>query len=405
VESESASLATPRRTAFGSLRLHPAILATASTHMVVDGYANIYAPLLPLLIPRLDLSLTMAGLLAMALQIASSVSQLAFGTIADRWRPRVLLLAGPILCVVVMSAIGIAWSPLALAIVLLVGGLGNAAFHPPAAALVYRVSDHRKGLAMSVHITGGSVGQSLAPIVFVPAIAALGLRWSWLVALPGLAALAFTLRMLPPMAPVPRADRQPFSALAPYAKPLGILFTVIVLRTMTASAFATFMPVTLTRQGLTIAEASLAVSTYLFCSSIGSFVGGPLADRFGPKRIILWSLVIAVPFLAVAPFLTGWKLATLAAVGGLLLQSTLPVNVTYGQQLAPVSAATVSSLMMGFAWGTGSLMAPLVGLMADRIGLNLALMTVSGAPLLAAVLAWTLPEPPATHANELRAER
>lgn len=360
--------------------------------MVVDAYANMYAPLLPLLIPRLGLSLTMAGALAMALQMASSVSQLGFGTLADRWRPRVLLLAGPLVCVVVMSAVGMAGSPLVLAMVLLVGGLGNAAFHPPAAALVYRVSDHRKGLAMSVHITGGSIGQSLAPIIFVPAIVALGLHWSWLVALPGLVALAFPLRMLPPVAPVPRADRQPFRALAPYAKPLGVLFTVIVLRTMTASAFATFMPVTLTRQGLTLAEASFAVSTYLFCSSIGSFVGGPLADRFGPKRVILLSLVIAVPFLAVAPFLTGWKLAILASVGGLLLQSTLPVNVTYGQQIAPVSAATVSSLMMGFAWGTGSLMAPLVGLMADRVGLSLALLTISMAPLLAAALALMLPE-------------
>lgn len=392
MSSDQASVETPRTTAFGALRLHPAILATASTHMVVDAYANMYTPLLPLLIPRLGLSLTMAGALAMALQMASSMSQLGFGTIADRWRPRVLLLAGPLLCVVIMSLVGVAWSPLALVIVLVAGGLGNAAFHPPAAALVYRVSDHRKGLAMSVHITGGSIGQSLAPIVFVPAIAALGLHWSWLVALPGLVALAFTLRLLPPVEPVSRGDRQPFSALLPYARPLGVLFTVIVLRTMTSSAFATFMPVTLTEQGLSLAEASFAVSAYLFCSSIGSFVGGPLADRLGPRRVILWSLIVAVPFLAAAPFLTGWKLAILAAVGGLLLQSTLPVNVTYGQQLAPVSAATVSSLMMGFAWGTGWLMAPLVGLLADHVGLTYALVAISTVPLAAAALASTLPD-------------
>jgi FSR family fosmidomycin resistance protein-like MFS transporter len=386
------SASAPRATAFGALALHPAILATASTHFVVDAYMNLYAPLLPLLIPRLDLSLTMAGVLAMALQLASSVSQLGFGALADRWRARVLLLAGPILSVVVMSAIGIAWSPLSLAAVLVIGGLGGAAFHPPAAALVYRVSDHRKGLAMSVHITGGSLGQSMAPIVFVPAIAALGLHWTWLLALPGLAALALTLRLMPPIAPVQRADRQPFTALVPYAKPLTVLFLVVVLRTMTAYAFATFMPVTLTRQGMSVGEASLAVSTYLFFSSVGGFLGGPLADRFGPKRVILLSLVSAVPFLGVAPFLTGWPLAATAAFGGFLLQSTLPVNVTYGQQIAPVSAATVSSLMMGFAWGTGALMAPVVGMLADRVGLSLALLAVAGSPLLGAVLALGLPD-------------
>src|SRR5688500_15252948 len=79
------------------------------------------------------------------------------------------------------------------------------------------------------------------------------------------------------------------------------------------------------------------------------------------------------------------------AVGGLLLQSTLPVNVTFGQMIAPVSAATVSSLMMGFAWGTGGLAVPFVGMIADRIGIEPTLMMMSFMPLGAAALALPLP--------------
>ena len=37
--------------------IHPTILLMACVHMMVDGYGNIFAPLLPLLIPRLNLSL------------------------------------------------------------------------------------------------------------------------------------------------------------------------------------------------------------------------------------------------------------------------------------------------------------------------------------------------------------
>ena len=77
-----------------------------------------------------------------------------------------------------------------------------------------------------------------------------------------------------------------------------------------------------------------------------------------------------MPFLFVAPLLSGWPFVVVLAVGGFLLQSTLPVNVTFAQTLAPISAATVSSLMMGFAWGTGGLAVPLVGLLADRIGIE-----------------------------------
>ena len=79
------------------------------------------------------------------------------------------------------------------------------------------------------------------------------------------------------------------------------------------------------------------------------------------------------------------------AAGGLFLQSTLPVNVTFGQSLAPVSAATVSSLMMGFAWGTGGLSVPIVGLIADRIGIEHTLVGLSLVPLLAAACALPLP--------------
>src|SRR3954451_16665289 len=115
--------------------LHPTVLLMASAHMMDDGYGNIYAPLLPLLIPKLNLSLAAAGTLTMLYQMAASVAQIGFGHVADRWRPRTLVMIGPVVAVSVLSLVGIAPSIAALAAVLIVGGLGAAAFHPPAAAL------------------------------------------------------------------------------------------------------------------------------------------------------------------------------------------------------------------------------------------------------------------------------
>ena len=371
--------------------LHPAIVAAAATHFVVDAYGNLYAPLLPLLMPRLGMNLLAVGTLAMCFQMATSVSQLAFGAIADRWRPHVLLMAGPILAVVVLSLIGAATSQLTLGAILVVGGLGGAAFHPPAAALVHRVSDHRKGLAMSFHITAGSLGFAVAPLVFVPAISRFGLPWSWMVAIPGLLTLAFTLRLLRRM-PAPQVRRsQRWSDLRPFAKPLGLLYAIVVLRTLTAQSLSTFVPVHLTAQGMGVGETSVAVTALLFMTGVGGFFGGPLSDAYGPRRLIVISLVAAVPFLLGAQWTTGWAFVVLISIGGFLLQSTLPVNVTFGQQIAPVSAATVSSLMMGFAWGSGALLAPLVGLIGDRMGLSVALSITAVLPLFAALTAWALP--------------
>ncbi len=375
----------------------------AATHFLVDGYGNILAPLLPLLITQMHLSLAAAGALQTCFQLASSVAQLGFGHVADRWRPRLLLMAGPVLCVTVLATIGLAPSPWLLALVLVIGGLGGAAFHPPAAALVHRFAGASKGFAMSVHITSGTLGQAAAPLVFAPFVQRYGLGATPLLMLPALVVLGAAL-----LPRVPRFDRlqerhetSGFGALRPYAKPLTLLYLIVVLRTLTALSYSTFVPVMLTRRGMSLAEAGTAAAVYLFAVGAGGFVGGPLADRWGARRVIILSLVLCVPFLAIAPTLPGWTLVVVLSVGGFLLQSTLPVNVTFGQMIAPISAATVSSLMMGFAWGTGGLSVPLVGMVADRIGIERTLVTMSFVPLVAAALA--LPLPPGNHAYLARA--
>jgi FSR family fosmidomycin resistance protein-like MFS transporter len=303
--------------------------------------------------------------------------------------------------VTTITLIGLAPDPITLAGVLVVGGLGGAAFHPPAAALVHRFSGEQRGMAMSTHITCGTVGQAMAPLVFAPFVQQFGLGATPVLMIPALAVLFLVL-----LRRIPVFDRLQehheaggIAALRPYARPLTLLYFIVVLRTLTAMSFSTFVPVLLTRRGLSLAQAGTAVSIYLIAVGLGGFFGGPSADRFGARRVIILSLVSCVPFLIVAPMLHGWLFVVVLAMGGFLLQSTLPVNVTFAQLLAPISAATVSSLMMGFAWGTGGLSVPLVGMMADRYGIERALTVMSTLPLVAALLAISLPSGKPAHVS------
>jgi FSR family fosmidomycin resistance protein-like MFS transporter len=371
-------------------RLHPTVVLMACVHMIVDGYGNILAPLLPLLITRLDLSLAAAGTMTMLYQLAASVAQVGFGHLADRWNPRLLVMAGPVVSVTVLSLVGAASNPATLAVLLVVGGLGGAAFHPPAATLAHRLGSDRPGFSMSVYITGGSLGFALGPLLFAPFTERFGLGWTPLLALPGLTVIAFFLARVPRFA-WPTATAGGLSALRPYARPLTLLYLIVVLRTTTAIAISTFLPVMLTRRGMSVSAAGVIAAAYLLSSGIGGFFGGPAADRFGARRVIAWSLALSTPFLLAAPFLEGPIFVAVLMAGGFFLQSTLPVNVMFGQSLAPVSAATVSSLMMGFAWGTGGLTVPLTGLVADKVGIEMTLVGLALVPLVAAALALPLP--------------
>jgi FSR family fosmidomycin resistance protein-like MFS transporter len=389
---------------FRPFGLHGVVVVMAATHFLVDGYGNVLTPLLPLLITNLDLSLAGAGALQMFFQLANSVAQLGFGHLADRSNPRLLLIGGPLLAVATLPLIGLAPTVWVLTAVLILGGLGGAAFHPPAAALVHKYAGEHRGFAMSFHITSGTLGQAMAPLLFAPFVQRFGLRgMPWLV-IPGLAVLAGVL-----LRRVPAMDRLHESAaggglraLRPYIQPLSLLYVIVVLRTLTAVSFSTFIPVMLTRRGMSLAAAGTAASIYLCAVGAGGFLGGPIADRFGARRVIMLSLVFAVPFLAIALLFNGWWLVATIAAGGFLLQSTLPVNVTFAQTIAPISAATVSSLMMGFAWGVGGLAVPFVGMAADRIGIEKTLTMMAFMPLVAAALALPLPASRTTHITHLR---
>ena len=175
-----------------------------------------------------------------------------------------------------------------LAALLLIGGLGGAAFHPPAAALVHAVSGDRKGLAMSTHISGGSLGFALAPLVFAPAVVCAGTVVGVAGRDPGLFALVYTLRLMRRVEiPRKRAKAGLGGTCGRTPSRSALLYIIVVLRTLTANSLSVFLPVLLTRQGMGVSEASAAVSLYLFVSTVGGFLGGPLADRYGARRVII----------------------------------------------------------------------------------------------------------------------
>jgi FSR family fosmidomycin resistance protein-like MFS transporter len=290
-----------------------------------------------------------------------------------------------------MSLGGIATTPLMLGGILVAGCLGSAAFHPTAAAIVNRVGGQRRGTAMSVHVTGGAMGNALAPLIFAPYAAHVGITWTPLLAVPALLLLLSILRGVPDVQLARAGGPRGFAALRPYAVPLALLWAAVVIRTVVALGFSTFLPVVMTGRGMSVSQAGIAVTAYLMAGSIGGLAGGPFADRFGPRRVIAWSLALSVPLLFTALLLSGPIALALLIAGGFFLGSTLPVNITYAHMIAPVATGTVSSLMLGVAWGVGGLAVPLVGLAGDHVGLRPALLTLAVLPTLAAILTLRVP--------------
>ena len=94
------------------------------------------------------------------------------------------------------------------------------------------------------------------------------------------------------------------------------------------------------------------------------------------------SMACATPFLALFVATTGWISLLSLFIGGTFLLLTIPVIVVMAQELIPSQAATVSGLMMGFAWGVaGMIFVPLIGWTADRVGLEPVVWVLAFLPL------------------------
>ena len=356
-----------------------AIFSLSAGHFINDAYSNFLGPLLPLLILKLNLSIAQAGWLAALQVISSSFTQPAYGYISDRYLKRLFAVFSPLVTVIFMSFLGVAPNYFTLALLLLCGGVGIASFHPQSAALAASASRHRKGLGMSIFVTAGTIGYSLGPVIITSAVATVGLERSYWVMIPGVLVFALLYFSVPatPHSTMIREKVNLKVAIRAVWYPLLILFLLVVIRSALQICFVNFLPLYFSQKGATPTMAGKMTTLFLFSGAVGGFCGGAVADRFGGRNVISWSMFCSTPLL-LAFLLNGGGLAyVFLAAAGLALLSTLPVNVVMAQNLMPHSSSVVSSLMMGLAWGTGGMVVPVIGKIADVAGLTHALMAVS----------------------------
>lgn len=369
------------------------VAAVAIGHGVNDGYMAFLAPLLPLLIDRFGLTLTLAGSLASVLSVSSNLFQVPFGFLADKLQRRFFVILGPLLTTLAIGLMGLSPTLYVLVLLLFLGGLGTAAFHPQGAALTGQVGGQRRGFAMSLFSAGGTIGFGLGSIFVIAVVQAVGLHGTWLTMGPGLASVII-LYLLAPRARTATHDeshRSAQEAIRPMAGPLFLLWLVVMLRAATVHGFITFIPTLLNQKGLSLMVGGLAIFLFTGPGAIGGIVAGHLSDKISRKAVTIWGLLMAGPLLYAFLNTSHEAALVLLLFAGTLLFSGVPVNIVMAQELVPGKASLVSSLAMGLAWGVGGFCTIGIGALADATSLTVALSLLAITPILAGLLACALP--------------
>lgn len=364
-----------------------AVLILSFLHFATDLNQGALPALLPFFKQKFELTYAVTGSIVFFTNLFSSVVQPLFGYIADRKPLRWLLPLAPLVASFGMALSGLAPSFLLLIPMVVVSGIGVALFHPEAFKNAYFHAGERKATGVSLFAFGGSMGIAVGPLYALAAVSRLGTDGTLALLLPatvGLILFALAIKGKPetPRTVHASSEHEPLSRTQKVAFLLLVLLAVF--RAWTQFGIASYIPFYWIEhlKGDPVTAGKL-VSTFLISGAIGTLLGGALADKVGHKRFLLVTLLVSVPLLQGLFYIKGSLLFLLLAVTGAILISSFGTTTVMGQVLLPQYVGTASGIMVGLTISTGGLGLTLLGAVADKWGVPVALRVTTLLPLCA----------------------
>lgn len=376
--------------------IYSVLFAISGAHLMNDALQAVIPASYPILREALGLSYTQLGIITFVLFFSSSVMQPFVGMYTDAKPSPYMLPLG--MGIAGAGMLGLAFSPgyaMVLLSVLMVG-VASAMYHPEGARIAYLAAGARRGLAQSIFQVGGNAGGALAPLmtalIFFP-YGQFGAVWFTVIAAMGVGIQLWIARwyrgyltLLPPRPKVvkvreadPRRRRQIRIAVA-------LVVLIVFARSWYGAGISNYFVFYLMEKfSLSVPESQVYIFLYMGAGIVGTFFGGPLADRYGRKNVILFSVLGAAPFAMLLPIATEWWSYALLIALGLINHSSFSVTVVYVQELVPGKVGTVSGLVTGLAFGMGALGAVGLGGLIDLTSLGFVIGATSFLPLLGTI--------------------
>lgn len=342
------------------------------SHFVHDVYTSFLSPLLPLLIDKLSLSLSQAGLLSTVMQIPALLNPF-IGLFADnKGLARWLVILAPSLTAFPMSFIGLAPSYGILLLLVLATGVSVALYHVPAPVLVARYSGGKKGRGMSFFMTGGELARTIGPMLAVGGVALLGLEQFHFVlvfALMTSVVLYYALDRETEKTAVKKSGSlaKAYGEIGHVLRPLAGILTA---RAFMHASMGVFLTVFVEKQTGSLWYGGMALALYEAFGVAGVLSAGILSDRLGRGRVMLWALVTAPAAILVFVFTSGVLKIAMLLVTGFSVLSTTPVMLALIQETAADNPSAANGLFMMVSFAVRSFAVVLVGAIGDVAGLE-----------------------------------
>ena len=369
-----------------------AVTAIGATHLAVDLVGGGFGALLPTIAERMSLSSTAVGVLVALFSVSALGSQPFMGGLADRFGARHVTALAAVFAAALLAVAAVVTNLPLLIAVIVVGGLGSAAFHPAGAVLARRLGPDSPQNAVAVFAAAGTVGLALGPIAAITLAGDAAGSRILLLGVPALViapAIWWRSRGRDPSPTTTGERRSDAGALL-----RGEVATLAAAATMVAivtTTVASTLPRWIADQpGRSAASPTIgwALATFSLAAAAGGLAAGYSSSRIDPARLLRLSLIAAMApagGLALVPPATLTSFVALALTG-LLVGPALPLLLVAAQNAVPERAATASGIIMGLSHGLAGLVFVGVSVIIDVAGYRAGMLTGAAALLPAAIM-------------------
>jgi FSR family fosmidomycin resistance protein-like MFS transporter len=389
-------------------------IAVVIAHVMVDFMGMSVWPVYKTLA---GLDVAKAGWIATVVAMSGTALQPLFGSIADRFGARRIILLGALLTSFALllgpladyqatlnrllpTLFGLSGFYIVVFIILAAGRLGQDMFHPAGAGLAGSFSARRGSTFLAVFIAVGSIGFGLSQIAFRTAYNNLGHHTEVLL----IPAAIFWMFVWVWCRPIEALHTERISVIAslrslrPVAGQILALFLILAISSGVLSGLFFLMPEFIHEKGYPawIGQGG-AFGLLIFGATVFMIPMGHLADRIGRRRtLIAMTILSAISYHAIVRLtLPVPAFVVLCVVGGAFLGTVNPLGVAFGQRIAPrENVSIVSAILMGWAWCLASTVPSIAGELYTHLGNNAskALMLLGSANVLMVLLGFLLPK-------------